>query len=289
MMFALLFVSSLASALSFNLVRGEMPGAFDPYVNCHLGNYAGPCFLDTGSRVSNFKFNENVSVYAQAPAESLTGAAGVTQTEPAYIANVATAGEFKASRLKVTLPRATGAQSKVPRVGADFFLNATAPGQCLVIDTDRRSLLITKAQPRDGKPLTFIKGALFGLPVWIGSDQVLGLFDSGSQTTVIDSAFVAAHGDEFLAVSGGVNVTDVQNRVTHGQLYYVRSLRIGSLELHDALVSSLDLSVLRGTGKPVYAIIGLDTILQGDWIFNLHAAKWNVVKAARPSPRARLP
>jgi hypothetical protein len=162
-------------------------------------------------------------------------------------------------------------------------------GQVLELNFTNATFRVV-SHPPDGMPMTSMKRGPFGhmeLPVRVGHEEGLAVFDTGCEMTAVDNAYVALHPEIFhpftVEIDGKAKTveapaTDATGKTVAGTLYVVDDLRVGSLHLKKQLVAAIPFPEKLKENTSSIMIVGSNSMVYADWIFDLKNNVWGFSK-----------
>lgn len=115
------------------------------------------------------------------------------------------------------------------------------------------------------------------IPIKIENKAIDALFDTGADTSVIDSQFIENNKSHFELVRSE-DGTDVHGHKIKSHIYRCRSLEVGTLRLQNVEMAAFDFGEhLRSKMEGSPLILGNNVISKAIWYFNLNSGKWVTV------------
>jgi|GEM_PF-4006834 len=121
-------------------------------------------------------------------------------------------------------------------------------------------------------------GGHFGFPIKLGGEEgeeVESLFDTGATNTVVDTAFVESHPENFTFVRN-LEVTEGSNQTVTVGVYRAKSIRFGIHEDRNIEVYVISLKYLQSKIPGIKAIVGLNQMMDRQWYFNHRNSTWGM-------------
>lgn len=147
------------------------------------------------------------------------------------------------------------------------------------IDLRREKLNLLNRLPRNvpTHPIRRLATGHMTIPVRLATQRVYGLFDSGADTTVIDSRYVKQHPASFARVRAE-NGVDASGSTVASSIYVCKTLAVGPIHLENVKMAAFDFGPglrQRAEGAPI--ILGNNVIARAVWTFDLASGRWTVV------------
>jgi predicted aspartyl protease len=219
--------------------------------------------LDTGAATSSLAEDEHTKAYPSLGKEDAKGAAGkatpcdIVQPRQISIGNLA----FHHPRIKRCRTNILG----LDLLGPSGF----------EVDLAGLKLLIGKSTDRKLQfPLRRLSRGHITIPLKIQDQVVDALFDTGADTTVIDSQFVQRNPQLFEPIRSEEGTDALGNKIA-SQIYRCRSIQAGKLRLENVEMAAFDFGDFlrsRMEGSPL--ILGNNIISHAKWSFDLKNGLW---------------
>lgn len=254
------------------IVSETSPGHHRVEVGIRLGNGDTTCLLDTGAPKTTLTASALTLRYQALQTSESKGVAGIgTACDEVLVDELQLGGR---RLLKFPASRCAGD-------GTRNLLGLDALGDRFLVDLRHRVLTLDPPLPQAGLalPLRRLRGGHMTLPARLGDTDVHVLFDTGADTTVVDTAFVAAHPGLFTLVRSE-DGRDATGQTIPSDIHTVSSVVMGELHLRDVEVATFAFTepMRRDMGADTPVILGTNVIEAAAWSFDLQAARWSVQK-----------
>jgi predicted aspartyl protease len=245
------------------------PGHHRVEIVARLGDAETLFVLDTGAPTTTLVANEATGRYTAVRSSETKGVAGFATTCDRIVVDSIDLGGRRLSNFPASRCREKGARN---------LLGLDALGERFRIDLRRRSLTFDSPPAAAAKnELRRLRNGHLTVPARLGDVDVWALFDTGADTTVIDSTFVEAHPASFTRKRAEEG-RDATGKAISSDVYEVSSIRIGSLDLKNVEVATFPFSeaMKRDMGPETPVIVGTNVIEPGAWTFDLRTNHWSI-------------
>ena len=196
------------------------------------------------------------------------------------------ATELSAKDLKMVVPKHEDPVSDRPWLGSDFLFASSAPDDGIYFSFDRKSVTVVPQGMNSGHlyPLILIANYIPVMKVTIGSEPLLGVWDTGWEQTTVDQGFINEHPEFFVPLKISETTIDSNGIYGHQRLYRLKYLKVGPIIIKNARIAGYDFSALdQRLDYPIRIALGPDFMQYGNWMLNFHKKTWSV------SPRKGRP
>jgi len=238
------------------------------YFPCQFDAFKTNCLLDSGSGFSTV----NSSLFDAYPIQGqvhYNSGSGQSLDVPKITVHELHAANLRLQNWPVArLPHLPGFFSII---GLDVFLHST-----VYFDFKNLKFQINpKPQPTLHAVPFFYDFGVVLLPVRIGKQNLLAVWDTGASTTVIDQAYIDAHPEDFRYIKD-IQGTDAARAALPMKLYEIKSLVIGGAELQGVKVAAMDLAGMHRVYPDFPSFfLGYNVIIQHNWYFDFPHHLWN--------------
>lgn len=225
-----------------------------------------PFLFDTGAATSSLGVDPRTSRYPSLGTDASTGVSG--QAEPC---DVVQPKEIRLGSHRFAKPRLHRCDRNI--LGMDLL--GTVVFQ---VDLTAHALRILPSLPEGVavQPMQRLRRGHMTIPVEAGDQRVQALVDTGSDATVVASAFVEQHPGLFV-MKRSTSGRDAHGHEVESNVYRCPTLRIGALQLQDVEVAGFDFGPeLRSHMEGAPLILGNNVIGRAKWTFDPNAATWTV-------------
>lgn len=141
-------------------------------------------------------------------------------------------------------------------------------------DLENKSLNFLDGLPKERYEINKLSSGHLTIPIKIGSHPNFGLFDTGSDATIIDNQFLQKNLSLFRVVRVE-NGRDHNGNVVESKVYECSKIEIGSLILENVEVVTFDFpDFLREKMEGASVILGNNIIGTGKWSFDIKNSEW---------------
>jgi hypothetical protein len=222
--------------------------------------------LDTGAALSSLGLDANTRRYRSLGSDTSTGVSG--NAEPC---DVVQPNELRLGGHRFAKPRIRRCDRNV--VGMDLL------GRFVFqVDLAAHALRILRSLPENlpRYRMQILRRGHMTIPIQIGDQHVQALFDTGADSTIVDSAFVDQHPELFVFARSEPG-RDAHGHAVESKVYRCPALDIGQHDLRDMEVATFDFgSYLRSRMEGAPLILGNNVISQARWTFDVGASEWTL-------------
>lgn len=241
-------------------------GTFLPYVKINVDGHDTDFLFDTGAVTSSIASDDFTKKYISQGVSESKGASGISKAGDLILIQKMKMGLQVFSEIKIK-------RGNVSLLGLDRLKDFV-----FQVDLKNQSLNLLKALPNNTKLLVVrrLKPGHFTIPLKFSDIVVDALFDTGADSTVIDSKFVKQHQNLFKLVRTE-DGTDANGVKIPSQVYSVESIQIGDLVLKNVEMVTFEFGdhmTKSMEGSPL--ILGNNVILKAIWSFDLKQNLWTV-------------
>jgi len=219
--------------------------------------------FDTGAAGSSMAANGHAMSYPSLGKQESKGASG--QATPCDIIQPQ---QIRVGSLVLDQPRIKRCHSNI--LGLDV-IGKTA------FQVDLQNLRLSFGVPSSvslSEPIRRLAPGHITIPLKIENKLIDALFDTGADTSVIDSQFVE-NNTNFFELLRSEEGTDAHGHKIQSQVYRCRNLQVGTLRLQNIEMAAFDFGEhLRSKMEGSPLILGNNVIAKAKWYFNLAAGKW---------------
>lgn len=270
----MIFLTSCQSLVSKeqNLIIEKIPlrvtksdqGTFLPYVKINIDGHDVDFLLDIGAVTSSVASDEFIKKYTSQGTSESKGASGIAKADDVILIQKMKMGLQVFSEIKIKRGHAS-------LLGLDRLSNFV-----FQVDLKNQSLNLLKELPKDIKllPIRRLRPGHVTIPLKFSGITVDALFDTGADSTVIDSKFVKQHQNLFKLVRTEEG-TDANGVKIPSEVYSVESIQIGDLVLKNVEMATFEFGdhmTKSMEGSPL--ILGNNVILKAKWSFDLKQNLW---------------
>lgn len=242
------------------------PETFVAEVQISVDGQIKPFLLDTGAASSTIIEDEQTKNYTTLKEVESKGASGIATVAHIIQFQKISMGEyfFKKSQLKRTDRSILG----IDLIGEQIF----------EVDLKNKWLnILTEFPDKDlSYSVQMLASKHFTIPLSLGKANVNVLFDTGADTTVIDSEYIKNNVELFELVRSEDGFDAHGNKIP-SKVYKVAQIEIGTLKLQNVEMATFDFGEhLREKmeGSPI--ILGNNVIAKASWIFDLQLGRWSL-------------
>jgi len=219
--------------------------------------------FDTGAASSSMAANGYTMSYPSLGKEDSKGASG-----KATPCDIIQPQQVRLGRLVFDKPRIKRCNSNI--LGLDVF-GKTA----FEVDLQNLRLVLgVSASISLTEPIRRLTPGHVTIPLKIENKLINALFDTGADTSVIDSQFIENNKSHFELVRSEEG-TDAHGHKIQSQVYRCRNLQVGTLRLQNVEMAAFDFREhLRSKMEGSPLILGNNVISKAKWYFDLNAGKW---------------
>jgi len=255
-----------SDSITLHIVSKE-PGAYLAEVTLYVDGHKKRFLLDTGAATSSIETDKITANYPS-----------LGRTESRGVSGKAIICDYVQPE-KITLGRQEFTNARLKRCDRNI-LGIDLLGQFIFqIDFARENLNFVPELPSYTEVFNTkrLSPGHFTIPMELGEKKIVDvLFDTGADTTVIDSKFIEKHPELFKLVRSEDGFDAHGNKIP-SKIYQANSLKVGALEMSSVEMASFDFGEFmrdKMEGAPV--ILGNNVITKGMWSFDLKAGKWTV-------------
>lgn len=222
--------------------------------------------LDTGAASSSIREDDETMKYPSLGKDESKGASG-----KAKVCDIIQPKTIRIGLQEISKPKIKRCDRNI--LGMDLL------GQfAFQVDLAQKRLNVLAQMPSNLRSFSIrrLKRGHVTIPSIFGKQKVDVLFDTGADTTVIDSQFVNKHPELFKLIRSE-DGTDAHGHKIESKIYECESVELGDLKLRNVEMAAFDFGKhLRESmeGSPV--ILGSNVISKAVWNFDLKAGKWAV-------------
>ena len=245
-------------------LRPTEPGKYVPELTVDVDGNQKIFMLDTGAASSSIAIDEHVVSYPSLGAAESKGASGKIKECDYVQPEKMRLGEHVFAKTRIT--RCDGSLLGLDRLKEFVFQ----------IDLKGKRINLLKGLSNTAKiyPIRRLSPGHITISAKLGDDLVDALFDTGADTTVIDTMYVKKHIDKFKLLRSEEG-TDAHGNKIPSNIYQCSSVQLGDLVLKDVEMAAFDFGdYLRGKmeGSPI--MLGINVISNASWSFDLNNNRW---------------
>ncbi|WP_374073602.1 aspartyl protease family protein [Bdellovibrio bacteriovorus] len=260
------------SEVSFMLIeaipltlRYTGPGTFVPEVEIKVDGHSKIFLLDTGAVSSSIANDVHVDSYPSMGERDSKAAAGIGKKGDIIEPDKISVGSYSFRRSQIT--RCSPSLLGLDRLKEIVFQ----------IDLKSKTLNLLKHFPIKSTKhqLHRLSPGHMTVPLRLGKMSVDALFDTGADTTVIDSQFIKSNKNLFELLRSEVGTDALGNKIP-SEVYLCRSVQVGDLIVNDIEMAAFNFGDhLRKHMEGCPIILGNNVISHARWTFDLTLNEWN--------------
>lgn len=252
------------------LLRATGSGTFVPDVEVLVDGIPKVFLLDTGAVTSSICNDAHVDSYASIRANESKAASGIGKTGDIIQPDKIVVGGYLFRKFQIT------------RCGPSLLGLDRLQEVVFQVDLKAKKLNFLKHLPSESTkyPIHRLSSGHMTVPLKMGTMTADALFDTGADTTVIDSQFVKSNMNLFKLLRSEVGTDALGNKIP-SEIYLCDSVQVGELVMKGVEMAAFDFGGhLRKhmEGSPI--ILGNNVISGGTWTFDLTLNQWTCEVAA---------
>ena len=232
-----------------------------------FGSQTVSCLVDTGARYTQVKLPLLVDLPAFRQ-EQGGGISGVVATSDLVRSDV-TAGSWQLRNLTV------GRTAQLPfdcLLGNNIYMAKDFQINFETGEFDDHVLDVGQLFPLHRYVANY--GGEFGFDLVVNGKSYPSIVDTGSTNSVLDSKIVEADPDNFIFIQE-IQGTDGSNQPVDIKVYTAKTISFGAITRTNATVFAMDLSYLTTKIPGVLAVMGLNDMMDYDWVFLNSSSQWS--------------
>jgi predicted aspartyl protease len=242
------------------------PGKFVPEILVNVDGSQQLFMLDTGAVSSRVALNEHTKTYPHVGKSESRGASGQTKNCDLI------------QPKRISLGNHLVSHTQIRRCEDSLFGLDQLKNSLFQIDLKNKTLRLLKNLPGEVQSFSVrrLSPGHITIPINITGAPVDALFDTGADTTVIDTLYVQNNSDHFQLIRSE-DGTDANGFKISSKTYLCSSIQIGSLKLQNVEVSAFDFGDFlrqKMEGSPI--ILGNNIISKAVWSFDLKTGHWTI-------------
>ncbi len=240
------------------------PGKYVTQVELLVDGKKKMFLLDTGAASSSIGKDEDTRKYPSLGKEEARGASGKPKICDAVRPE------------KILLGKQEYTKRKIKRCERNILGMDLLGTFIFQVNLAEKKLDVVPSLPSNAPsyPIRRLRPGHITIPAKFGEEAMDVLFDTGADTTVIDSQFINSHPALFRLVRSEEG-TDAHGHKIESKVYECKSVRLGELNLENVEMAAFDFGpFLRGRMEGTPVILGNNVIEHARWSFDLKAGKW---------------
>jgi predicted aspartyl protease len=246
------------------ILRSTGSGTFVPDVEVLVDGHPKVFLLDTGAVTSSIANDPHVDSYASFGGQESKGAAGIGKPGDRIQPDKILLGGHLFRKAQIT--RCSPSLLGLDRLKEVIFQ----------VDLKAKKLNFLKQLPPENicYPLRRLSPGHMTIPLQLGTVTADALFDTGADTTVIDSQFVKDNMQLFKLLRSDEGTDALGNKIP-SEVFLCESVQVGDLIMKEVEMAAFDFGGhLRKHMEGASIILGNNVISQAKWAFDLTLNHW---------------
>lgn len=246
------------------VLRSTGYGTFVPDVEVLVDGVTKIFLLDTGAATSSIANDAHVDSYPSIGAKESKGASGIGKAGDVIQPETMVVGGYSFRKLKIT--RCTPSLLGLDRLQEVVFQ----------VDLKAKNLIFLNHLPAEVPkyPIHRLAPGHMTVSLVAGKVTVDALFDTGADTTVIDTQFVKNNMNLFKMLRSEMGIDALGNQIP-SEVYLCESVRVGELFMKDVEMAAFDFGDhMRKHMEGAPIILGNNVIKNATWTFDLNLNQW---------------